>query len=597
MRELLQAAGRLLAMSWRQSRARTAVSVGLMVASGATLPAAALTLRWLFNAALAGQVGSAVVAGVVVAALVIAALTLSNFAHIAYYELAELNQLRYDEELITLANGSPGLDAHEHAAYADRLTVLEREVFQTRMALEALLNAAALVVGMALTAVLLAVLNPILLLLPLLAVPPLLVGRRAERLVDAARSASAEPTRLALNLFRLATNAGPAKELRVFGLQEEIRRRHDTLWRQTTATLWRAHRRAMLLRTLGQLVFAAGYVAAVLLIVREAIAGRRTVGDVVLVIVLAAQVNTQVAQAVGLLPDLQRLIGVDRRLRELRAAIDPAPEATADAAPPPLPDQLRHGITLAGVSFAYPGTDTPVLRDVDLRLPAGATVAIVGENGAGKTSLVKLLCGFYRPSTGQVLVDGTDLRRIPLAVWRERIAAGFQDFVRYELVARQAVGVGDLPREGSAAAVLAALERARATEVVGQLPDGLASQLGKSYADGVDLSGGQWQKLALGRALMREQPLLLVLDEPTSALDAEAEHALFERYAAQASEVAASTGAITVLVSHRFSTVRMADLIVVVADGRIVEVGDHASLVAGDGLYAELYGLQAQAYR
>jgi ATP-binding cassette subfamily B protein len=597
VRELLLAAGRLLALSWRQSKPKTGVSTGLMLASGATLPLAALALRWLFDAALAGRVGSAVAAGILVAALVIAALTLSNYAHVAYFELSELNLLRYDEELIALANGSPGLAAHEHPAHADRLTVLEKEVQQTRMALEALLNAAGLAVGMLVTGVLLALLHPVLLALPLAAVPPLLVGRRAEQIVDRARTATAEPTRLALNLFRLATTAGPAKELRVFRLQAEMRRRHSALWQHTTGQLWRAHRRATVLRALGQLVFAAGYVAAVLLIVRETIAGRRTVGDVVLVIVLAAQVNTQVAQAVALLPDLQRLTGVDRRFRELREAISPGTAGAGVAADAPPPDRLREGITLHEVSFTYPGTRAPVLRDVSLSLPAGATVAIVGENGAGKTSLVKLLCGFYRPTSGEVRVDGTDLRRIPLDAWRTRIAAGFQDFVRYELVARQAVGVGDLPHEAATDAVLAALDRAGATDIVPQLPDGLATQLGKSYADGVELSGGQWQKLALGRALMREQPLLLVLDEPTSALDAEAEHALFERYAAQATQVAATTGAITLLVSHRFSTVRMADLIVVVADGNVVEAGDHTTLARGGGLYAELYGTQAQAYR
>jgi ATP-binding cassette, subfamily B, bacterial len=539
-------------------------------------------------------VGPAVIAGLVVAVLVVGALTFEHFAHVAYFELAELNVLHYDRQLMALANGSAGLEPHEHVGHADRFTVLSREVQQTRQALEALLRAASLAVGMVVTGVLLALLHPVLLLLPLVAVPPLLVGKRAEQLVDRARTATAEPTRLAQGLFRLATSAGPAKELRVFRLPEEIRRRHTGYWEQSTAVLWRAYRRAAALRAAGQLVFAAGYVAAVLLIVREAIAGRRTVGDVVLVIVLAAQVNVQVALAVGLLPDLQRLTGVDRRLRELRDAITPPVEVPADATPP---DRLHRGITLHGVSFTYPGTDAPVLRDVDLTLPSGATVAIVGENGAGKTSLVKLLCGFYQPSHGTVLVDGTDLHRIPMPAWRSRIAAGFQDLVRYELVARQVVGVGDLPREASPEAVLDALERAKASDVVDQLGDGLATHLGKSYADGVELSGGQWQKLALGRALMREQPLLLVLDEPTSALDAEAEHALFERYAAQAGQVAATTGAITLLVSHRFSTVRMADLIVVVDGGTIAEVGDHSELISRGGLYAELYGLQAQAYR
>ncbi len=177
------------------------------------------------------------------------------------------------------------------------------------------------------------------------------------------------------------------------------------------------------------------------------------------------------------------------------------------------------------------------------------------------------------------------------------MAAGFRDFARYELLARQSVGVGDLAADFTDPAVLGALDRARSADVVERLADGLDTQLGKSYCDGPELSGGQWQKLALGRAMIRESPLLLVLDEPTSALDPEAEHALFERYAEQARRVGALTGAVTVLVSNRFSTVRMADLIVVIRDGRVAETGSHASLVAAGGPYAELFGIQAAAYR
>jgi ATP-binding cassette subfamily B protein len=593
MKSLIAAAAHLLVMSWRQSRWKTATAAGLMLAGSAAVPLAGLCLRRLFNAALAGRTAEAVTMGALIAVLLIGAVTFMHFAHIAYYELAELNMMRYDEELITLANGSPGLAAHEDAANADRLTVLDQEVPQARNMLQAVLSMAGLAVGMSLTAVLLAVLHPVLLLLPLVAVPPLLAGRRAERMVDEARRVTAEPTRLARNLFRLAGNAGSAKELRVYHLQDEVRTRHAELWNRATTTLWRAHRRGTVLRAVSQLAFAAGYVAAVLLVVRQAIAGQRTVGDVVMVVALAAQVNAQVAQTVALAPDLQRLTGVDRRLRELRAAISLGPAVSPVSA---APERLTHGITLRGVSFAYPGTETAALRDVDLHLPAGGTVAVIGENGAGKSSLVKLLCGFYQPTAGEILVDGTDLRRIPLDGWRSRVAAGFQDFVRYEFAARRAVGVGDLPREGSAEAVLAALRRADAADVLHHLPDGLGTRLGKSYTDGVELSGGQWQKLALGRALMREQPLLLVLDEPTSALDAQAEHALFERYAAQAARAAAN-GAITLLVSHRYSTVRMADLIVVVAGGRVAEAGDHATLIRAGGLYAELYELQARAYR
>ena len=210
---------------------------------------------------------------------------------------------------------------------------------------------------------------------------------------------------------------------------------------------------------------------------------------------------------------------------------------------------------------------------------------------------MKLLCRFYEPTSGTIEVDGTDLSTIDVEDWRRRMSAGFQDFARFELVARESVGVGLLESIDDVDTVEQALRRAHADDVVAGLADGLDTQLGKSFEGGHDLSGGQWQKLALGRAMMRDEPLLLVLDEPTAAIDAETEHALFERYAGAAREAARRTGAITVLVSHRFSTVRMASLIVVIDGGRVIEVGDHSTLVAAGGLYAELFELQARGYR
>jgi ATP-binding cassette subfamily B protein len=262
----------------------------------------------------------------------------------------------------------------------------------------------------------------------------------------------------------------------------------------------------------------------------------------------------------------------------------------------PVPSRLAKGIRLEGVSFAYPGTERLVLQDVSLELPAGAVVAVVGENGAGKSTLVKLLAKFYEPTAGAIYVDDVPLARVPSEKWRERLAGAFQDFFRFELRAGQSVGLGDVLRLDDEPAVLSAVGRAGADDVVSRLPAGLSTQLGPTWPDGVEVSFGQWQKLALARGFMREEPLLLVLDEPTAALDAETEHALFERYAAT-SRGASAVGRITLLVSHRFSTVRMADLIVVLDGARVVEVGSHEDLMARRGQYAELYEIQAAAYR
>jgi ATP-binding cassette subfamily B protein len=237
-----------------------------------------------------------------------------------------------------------------------------------------------------------------------------------------------------------------------------------------------------------------------------------------------------------------------------------------------------------------------VLDDVSLRLPAGSVVAVVGENGAGKTTLVKLLARLYAPDSGRIQVDGVDLASFSVIEWRARLAGAFQDFFRFELTALDSVGVGELSRLGDRRAAETAVSRAGAVDVVEALPRGLDTQLGPTWDQGVEVSFGQWQKVALARGFMRDEPLLLVLDEPTAALDAETEHALFERYAA-AAKAERCDGRITILVSHRFSTVRMADLIVVLDGARVVEVGRHDELIARGGQYAELYGIQANAYR
>ncbi len=270
----------------------------------------------------------------------------------------------------------------------------------------------------------------------------------------------------------------------------------------------------------------------------------------------------------------------------------------------PVPERLEQGIRFEHVSFAYPGTDRLVLDDVNLQLEPGNVIAIVGENGAGKTTLVKLLCCMYQPTSGRITVDGQDLARMPPDVWRARLAGAFQDFFRFEFKALHTVGLGDVPRLDDGVAVGTAVERAGASDVVEHLAAGLETQLGPTWPDGVDLSFGQWQKLALARGFMRERPLVLVLDEPTAALDAETEHALFERYAAAAhgnrnaaTREPTPDGRITLLVSHRFSTVRMADSIVVLDGARMIESGTHEALMAQGGHYAELYNIQATAYR
>jgi ATP-binding cassette subfamily B protein len=342
--------------------------------------------------------------------------------------------------------------------------------------------------------------------------------------------------------------------------------------------------------TLAWAVFGLAYVAAVVFV---SVGLRAASGDILLVLAAGARLSAYVGAAVGEIGFLRGFwMDGSRRL----AWLEDYAAASVAAADLQAPTALGRGIRFDKVSFAYPGTSRLVLDDVSLSLPAGAVVAVVGENGAGKTTLVKLLAKMYEPTAGAIFVDDVPLWRVSADTWRSRMAGAFQDFFRFEFRARQTVGLGDVPRIEDERAVNTGVDRGGAADVIARLPAGLDTQLGPTWPGGVEVSFGQWQKLALSRGFMRDQPLLLVLDEPTAALDAETEHALFEGFAA-AARGATANGRITLLVSHRFSTVRMADLIVVLDGARVAEVGTHEALLAKGGQYAELYGIQAAAYR
>lgn len=507
--------------------------------------------------------------------------------------LGEKTAMLLDSRLMALTAGIPGLAHHELPKYLDELSLLRQQRGQLAEMVTNLLTNLALISNLVIVTVMLAQVNPAMLLLPLFAVPSMVGSVQSQRTLNNASDRSAESSRLAAHLFTIGTSPAAGKELRVFGLREEVQRRYTAAWDAVCGALRHASVRATLTSTGGWLVFGAGYVLAMLLTLREAVAGRTTPGDVLLVLSLASMLNGHLSAVVRIISDAVNTTKLASRYQWLvdyarAASIEPADPAT-------VPEALLEGINFDHVSFRYPGSETLVLNDVSFRLRQGSVVAVVGENGAGKTSLVKLLARFYEPDEGRILIDGVELRRLPAAAWRQRIAAGFQDFVKFELLAREAVGVGDLPAIDDAERVTRALSRAGGETIPGSLPNGLDTQLGKSWDEGVDLSGGQWQKLALARALMRERPLLLVFDEPTAALDAHTEYELFERFSAAARN-GVNRGSITVLVSHRFSTVRMADLILVLDRGRIVESGSHDELVAKDGLYAGLFRLQARAY-
>jgi ATP-binding cassette subfamily B protein len=579
----------------REDPARGVVATVMIFSGALSGPLLGLALAGLVTESARGRVGPAVFAGCCVAVLTVVQLTMGHFVSMAFNILGERATLATTNRLVRVVQDRVSLTRQEDPAFADELSLLQKDIFGLRFVVRGLLDTLAVVAQMLVTIVLLGRLQPWLAALPLAALAPYLAGRYGQRITERTRTEVEADQRRAHALLTLAQKPGPMMEIRLAGLAGELERRQEELILKSGRTQQRAEMLGALARTAGQLVFGAAYGVALLLVVRSVVAGHAGAGDVVLAIVLARQVATGVSQILSLALDAQRAGQIGARMRRILTAAE-ADEAVA-VGTGPAPTAITDGIRLENVRFRYAGGDRDILRDLDVTLPAGSVVALVGENGAGKSTLVKLLCGLYEPTDGRILIDSADLAATDPRRWREASSAAFQDFVRLEFPVQQVVGVGDLPRVDDPAAVRTAVADAGANGLVDSFAHGLDTHIGTSFADGRDLSGGQWQKLALSRTLMRPEPVLLILDEPAAALDAQAEHALFERHLSRAREAATARGTVALFVSHRFSTVSMADHILVLADGVIAEQGSHPELMARGGTYARLFELQARGYR
>jgi ATP-binding cassette, subfamily B, bacterial len=479
---------------------------------------------------------------------------------------------------------------HERPDYLDRLAMLRDQVFVLDHLYMSVFTTCGWILRLGVTVALLVSIHPLLALLAVFAIPTVLTSTWRPAVERGAQERAAQHNRRARHLFTTATTAPPGKEVRVTGIGERLVAQRRESWNRGYQPIASARWASAIWHSLAWALFGAAYVAAVVLV---AYGLHRSPSQVLLLLAAGARLSAYIGATVGEIGFLRGFwMDGSRRLAWLEDYAESF-NAAADAS---VPESLQRGIRFEHVSFAYPGTTRLVLSDVSLSLPAGSVVAVVGENGAGKSTLIKLLAKMYEPTKGAIWVDDAPLSRMPADDWRGRLAGAFQDFYRFEFRARHTVGLGDVPRLENEPAVVTAVERAGAEDVVARLMSGLETQLGPTWPGGSDVSFGQWQKLALARGFMRDSPLLLVLDEPTAALDAETEHALFERYAA-AARGRHRDGRITILVSHRFSTVRMADLIVVLDGARLVEVGTHAELMAKGGQYASLFGIQAAAYR
>jgi len=419
------------------------------------------------------------------------------------------------------------------------------------------------------------------------AVPPFVAEARHGRKTFAMQRERTMKNRRLFYLEAVLTTEQTVKEVKLFGLARWLRERYRDIhlgFHSEEVTLNASHAKWSF--GLGLFASLALYGAYGVIAMRT-IFGAITLGSMALYLTVLRDGQRTLQNA---LASIARAYEDDlfmTNLFEFLAIEEDEPEGDEDF-PGDDVDKRAPRIELRDVSFQYPGSERAALRDVHLVIEPGETLALVGRNGAGKTTLIKLLVGLYRPTSGQILVDGVDITTMTTAELRRRIGVIFQDFARFQLSARENVGVGWLPAREDDNAIGTAVNDAGAREIVERLPQGLETPLGRAFG-GDDLSGGQWQRIALARAFMRKSRIL-ILDEPTAAMDAEAEHEIFQRFR----DLKANRTAL--LITHRFSTVRMADRIVVFEDGAIAELGTHSELLAMDGRYAKMFRLQAAGY-
>lgn len=482
----------------------------------------------------------------------------------------------------------------EDATTYDRLERAGSEAGARVGLLIKLLNTAQSTVTLASLVVALAAYVPWLLALLAVAVAPAFLGETYYAGLGYSLVVRWTPERRKLEYLRvLATSSAAVKEVKLLGLARYLVGRYETIaW-----DFFRAHKRLSTRRTIAAVALGAvgsvGYYGAYAAIIYLTVVGYRapagpfTIGVLTF---LAASFRQSRALILQFLLAMAGLYEESLRIRDLLAFFELRPKLALSAGARKVPKPIRSGFVFENVSFRYPNSQGWTIRDLSVAINAGESVALVGENGAGKTTVVKLLARLYDPDEGRILLDGIDLRDYETDdLWRQ-MAVIFQDYVRYAFSFRENIGLGDVARIDDIARIRRAAQDGLAAGVAERLKNGFDQQLGRQFEDGVDLSGGEWQKVALARAYMREAQVL-ILDEPTASLDARAEYRVFRSVAELA------RGRITLIISHRFSTVRVADRILVLRRGRLVEEGSHEALMELGGLYEELFSLQAAAYR
>ncbi len=483
--------------------------------------------------------------------------------------------------------GTLDLAQFENAAFYDKLERARQQTTRRTALMSQVLGQFQSLITIGFLAIGLIAFSPWLILLIGVAVVPAFLGESHFNERSYSLNNQWTPERRELDYYRyIGASDETAKEIKIFGLSDFLVDNFATV----SERYYQANKKVAVSRARWGSLFAAvgsaGYYGAYAIIILQTVNGQISLGDLTF---LAGSFSRLRSLLEGVLNQFSSMAEGALYLQDFFDFFNMKPLVPALPNARPFPRPLRQGFEFQNVGFKYPNTDIWAVRHLNFTLHAGEKLALVGENGAGKTTLIKLLSRLYDPSEGQILLDGHDLREYSPDELRAEIGVIFQDFVRYQMTAATNIAVGKIAEQRNREKIDDAAYRGMADQVIGKLPQGYEQMIGRRFADGVDLSGGEWQKIAISRAYMREAQIL-VLDEPTAALDARAEYEVFHRF----SELTA--GKTAVLISHRFSTVRMADRILVLEKGQLLEIGTHEALLEQDGKYAELFGLQAQGY-
>ncbi len=484
--------------------------------------------------------------------------------------------------------GTLDLAQFEDADFYDKLERARRQTVRRTTLMTQVLSQFQSIITIGFLAAALVAFNPWLILLILVAVVPAFLGESHFNERSYSLNTQWTPERRELDYFRfIGASDETAKEVKIFGLSDFL----VTHFSKLADKYYLANRKVAVARARWGSVFATigsvGYYGAYVMIILQTVNGQLSIGSLTF---LAGSFSRLRSLLENVLNQFSSMAEGALYLQDFFDFFEMKPLIATQKNSLAVPQPIRQGFTFENVGFKYPNTDIWAVRNLSFTLHAGEKLALVGENGAGKTTIIKLLTRLYDPNEGRILLDGYDLREYNPVALREATGVIFQDFVRYQMNASTNIAVGKIQEKDNRTKVDDAAYRGMADQVISKLPKGYAQMIGRRFADGVNLSGGEWQKIAISRAYMRDAQLL-VLDEPTAALDARAEYEVFRRFADL------TEGKSAVLISHRFSTVRMADRILVLENGGMLEIGTHEELLIKGGKYAELFDLQAQGYR